>query len=121
MIPAIFPLVSANDAVKVALGTKPVRFFPFGEAPEGVTLPYATWQGIGGSPENYINETPDIDRMSLQIDVWGADASTASAAATALRNVVEPRAHIVGWRAMGRDDTTGRWRIAFDVDWWQSR
>ena len=117
----IFPTCAADPAVTALLGTSPVRLFPFGMAPAGVAKPYAVWQQVGGSPENYLMGVPDIDSVTLQVDVYATTTSSAKAVAAALRDAIEPVAHVVAWRGESLDAETGNYRVSFDVDWWQGR
>lgn len=117
----IFPTCAADPAVTALLGTSPVRLFPFGMAPAGVVKPYAVWQQVGGSPENYLTGVPDIDSTTLQVDVYATTISSAQAVAVALRDAIEPVAHVVAWRGESRDTETGNYRVSFDVDWWTDR
>ncbi len=117
MFPPIFQVAAADPGVTAVLGTSPVRLFPFGEAPEGVTLPYAAWQLVSGSPENYLAGRPDIDGFTLQIDVYAATGSSARAVGKALRDAIELNAYIVRWGGESRDNETNRYRLSFDVDW----
>lgn len=121
MQPPIFPVCAADAAVTALLGTEPTRLYPFGEAPQGVAKPYATWQHIGGSPENYINQRPDMDGFSLQVDVYATTVSEVSDVAGALRDAIEVKAHIVRWGKQDTDKETGSRHISFDVDWFVSR
>ena len=121
MFPPIFAVAAANSAVQSALGTSPVRFFLFGEAPEKVALPYAVWQTITGSPENYLGNAPDVDTFSVQIDVYGSTPSSVRAAAQALRDALGPVADVTAWRGESRDFETRRYRFSFDVDFWTPR
>lgn len=121
MYPPIFSIVSKSAAVKSAFGTDPVRIYMFGLAPEGVKHPYAVWQIVGGSPENYLNETPDIDLFSVQIDVYGASVTAVRSGARALRDAIEPHAHVVSWRGESKDVETNLYRSSFDVDFWTDR
>jgi hypothetical protein len=116
----IFKTVSASDNVKAFLGKNPVRFFPFGQSAT-TTNTYSTYQIIAGNPENYITGAPDIDRYLVQIDVYAHQAADAQSAALAIRDAIEPRAHIVSWRGNSRDDATQRYRCSFDVSWFESR
>ncbi|SFY16254.1 DUF3168 domain-containing protein [Azotobacter vinelandii] len=116
MFPPIFSVVAADPAVTALLGSPP-RLYPFGEAPQGVASPYAVWQVVGGSPENYLGQRPDIDGMTLQIDVYAAAASAARAVAAALRDAIEPHAYITRWSGENRDPDTSNYRTSFDVDW----
>ncbi|MFV3416289.1 DUF3168 domain-containing protein [Pseudomonas sp. NY15436] len=120
MFPPIYEVCAANSEVKAALGT-PVRLYPFGEAPHGVALPYAVWQTLGGSPENYLKQRPDIDQFSLQVDVYATSATAARNVARALRNAIEPVAYITRWNGEDRDQETKNYRVSFDVDWWVQR
>lgn len=121
MYPPIFATCKASSAVTALLGTSPVRLYPFGEAPQGVARPYAVWQGIGGSPENYLGQTSDVDLFSLQVDVYADSVDAARAVAAALRDAIEPVAHIVGWRGESREPDTNFFRYSFDVDWYVDR
>lgn len=117
MMPPIFPIVAASVAVQSVLGTAPVRFYPFGAAPQDVVLPYAVWQVVGGEPENYLGNLPDVDSFTLQIDVYADEIDIATTATTALRDAIEPHAHITLWLGTTRDPATGRWRTTFRLDW----
>lgn len=47
----LFKVCSQDPGVTALLGTDPVRLYPWGEAPQGVAKPYATYQGAAGAPE----------------------------------------------------------------------
>lgn len=117
MFPPIFEVCKADSTVTNLLGINPTRIWPFGQAPEGVTLPYAVWQLVAGSPENYLSGRPDIDGFTLQIDVYAATGSSARAVGKALRDAIELNAYIVRWGGESRDNETNRYRLSFDVDW----
>lgn len=121
MYPPIFEVVAADSDVQTNLGVSPTRFYPFGEAPQGVSTPYAVWQFVTGSPENYLNQVPDLDSMSIQVDVFADTASDARDVAQALRDAIEPHAHIISWRGEQREEDTRSYRVSFDVDWLVSR
>lgn len=126
MFPPIFQVAAEDPGARDALwwpdaptsiGGPHLRLYPFGEAPEGVILPYAVWQVASGSPENYINQRPDMDNFTLQIDVYAATGASARAVGEALRDSIELRAHITRWGGESKDEATGRYRLSFDVDW----
>lgn len=121
MYAPIFATCFASSAVKALLGASPLRLYLFGEAEQSTVKPYATWQTIGGSPENYINQAPDIDSFALQVDCWAATASSVRACAQAIRDAVEPHAHITGWRGESKDVATDLYRLSFDLLWWTPR
>lgn len=121
MIPPVFPICSNNAGVTALLGSNPCRVYPFGEAPQGVASPYATWATVSGVPENYLGDLPDTDNHSVQMDVWGDTSKSVLEAAKALRDALEPHAYIVAWRGTSRDTETKRYRFSFDVDFIESR
>ena len=121
MTPSIFPLVAADAGVTALLGTAPVRFWPFGQAPQNPAHPYAVWQVVGGSPENNLDCPPDVDRLTVQIDIYGGESAPAINAAVAIRNAIEPRAHVTSYRGQSREPETMLYRVSFDVSWFEFR
>lgn len=119
--PDIFAKVTGTGLLTQALGQDPVRFFPFGQAPTGVADPYAVWQVVGGAPENYLDVAPDVDSFLIQIDVYGMAADRVRAAAAVLRDAIELHAQLAAWRGESQDRETKRFRVSFDVNWWQQR
>ena len=113
----IFAVCAADTGVQALLGVTPHRLFPFGEAPEGVARPYAVWQLITGSPENYLAGRPDMDGFTLQVDVYATSAVAATQVTVALRDALELNANITRWGASGRDPTTKDYHRSFDIDW----
>ena len=121
MTPPVFPLVASDSDCLDLLGDNPVRFYPFGEAPQHVVLPYATWQMVSGVPENYMDCPPDIDSISVQVDVWAYTQGDAKAVFAAVRRALETDAHIVGVGLEGREPDTRIYRISLTVDFWTER
>lgn len=122
MYPPIFEVCSADSNVQSRLGSDPIRLFPFGEANyPNVVYPYATWQVITGRPENALGEVPDMDLWTVQIDIFARSDQDARDVAEALRDAIEPVAHITNWRAAARDPDTRSFIYSFTVDWWVSR
>ncbi|AVJ17216.1 hypothetical protein CLM71_08765 [Serratia sp. MYb239] len=117
MMAPIFAICSGSDEVRALLGSEPVRLYPFGLHDDTVIYPYAVWQNISGDPENYLNQRPDADRYSLQVDIYADTAAGCVAVARALRDAIEPHAYITRWGGQTRDATTKRYRYSFDVDW----
>ncbi|GAB3099692.1 DUF3168 domain-containing protein [Aestuariicella hydrocarbonica] len=121
MYPPIFAICSVDAGVQAQLGSDQCRLYPFGLAPQGVTKPYAVWQQVSGGPENYINQRPDMDLFSIQVDCWATSADEARAVAQALRDAIEPHAHITAWYGDRRDPETKNYSYAFAVDWFTPR
>lgn len=121
MIPNIFPILSGSVPVTALVGSNPVRIFPFEEATEGVTYPYVTWTVITGTPANTLDKLPVIDYLSTQVDIWGKTSASALDVAAAVRDAIEPHAHMVGLGSMERDLETKSYRVRLDFDFFIER
>lgn len=121
--PPIFAraLVSAPVVALLKTGTGPLRFYLFGEADQNTVKPYAVWQTVGGSPENYINQVPDADNWITQVDVYGNSATQSRDIATALMNAFEPVAHVTSYNGEYKEFETKLFRFSFSVEWWSLR
>ena len=113
----IFAVCAADVGVRALLGVTPHRLYPFGEAPEGVTKPYAVWQLVTGSPENYLSGRPDLDGFTLQVDVYASTATSARAVTDAIAHAIELKANVVSWGGESKDTATNLYRSSYDVDW----
>lgn len=118
----IFTACYADTGVQTLLadGAR-LRLYPFGEAPQDDDRPYAVWQTVYGNPENYLGNVPDIDSYGIQVDVYAMTASAARSVARALRDAIEPFAHVVSWNGESRDPSTRSYRYSFTVDWFVGR
>lgn len=121
MIPPIFSIIAAAPSVTALIGSSPVRFYNFGEAVQTTPKPYAVWQLITGVPANYINQLPDMDDTRVQVDVYDDDAATTRAVAIAIRDAIEPHAHMVGFADRGRDATTRNYGFMMDFEFFTPR
>lgn len=117
MYPPIFQVCAADTSVQALLGTDPTRFWPFGEADPTPEYPYAVWQLITGTPQNYLDKPPDIDNFGIQIDVYAQSAQSARDVAHALRSAVESVAYVTAYIGEFRDTITRSFRYSFSVDW----
>lgn len=115
MVP-LFALAAADPAVTDVFGTNPVRIWPFDDAPDDPAAPYAVWQTVSGQADNYLDAPPDLDDMTIQVDVYAADDDEMRAGVTVLRDLVERHAQLT-WRGDGRDRETRLYYTRFDVDW----
>lgn len=121
MYPPLFATLFASAAVKALLGSAPLRVYPFGEAPQDVVKPYAVYQTIVGTPENYLDKAPDMDAFSIQIDVYGTTLTSTRNAASAIRVALEVVAHVTNLREPPRDSPTNNFRYSMDVDFFTPR
>lgn len=117
MTAPIFAVAAADADVRALLGESPTRLFPFGEADLKTPMPYAVWQVIAGSPENYLAGRPDTDSYTLQVDVYAGSATEVRAVKDVLVHAIELDCNIVAWNGETRDRETKIWRVGFDVDW----
>lgn len=115
--PPIFSICAAEPGVTSILGTDPVRLFMFGMAPQNVQRPYAVWQVVGGSPENYLAGRPDTEQHTLQIDVYADYAAQSRAALAAIEHAIELSCYVTRYGGESRDDETKSYRSSMDVDW----
>jgi hypothetical protein len=113
MVPLIQSILQASGPVRALLGD-PIRVWP-SVAPEGASLPYATWGVAGGSPLAQLSDPPPADGWRVRLTVWGDGASQANAAAVAIRDEVERHGSIESYNPTPDDDDTGAFGISFDV------
>lgn len=119
--PQVFEQVRDNLNVQTFLGTNPVRFFPFGYAPQDTTQTYAVWQTISGTPQNTLHCPPDADDWTVQVDIYATDVQQARGAGTALIEALQVNNWITSIRGESRDFETKKYRYSFDVQLLQSR
>lgn len=121
MFPPIFEVCAADANVQSNLGTSPCRLYPFGEAPSQTEKPYAVWNTVVGVPELNLDQPPDIEQFTIQVDVYADTADAVRDAAQALRDAIETRAHVTGFSGERRDPDTRLYHYPLDVDWFVSR
>lgn len=116
MIPPVVQEAKKSAALVALLGS-PFRFYAFGDAGQGVEPPYATYQIIGGSPENFLSNRPDADSFMIQIDCWDKTELGVINLATLMRYALETVCHITDYGPQGRDATTRNYRVTFTLDY----
>lgn len=121
MLPAVFPILSGAAAVTALVGTNPVRVYRHGRAPQGVTTPYVTWAVDAGTAENILSGTPPADAYSVRVDCWSDDGTQVETLAQAVRDAIEPNAHMTGVVADDREPETNRYRLSMHFDFWVLR
>ena len=121
MMPPIFQTLKATAAVTALLGTKPLRFYPWGQAPQNPTKPYATYGVFNGNPENYLDRTPDIDNMGTQIDIWATTGKSCDDCFIALRDALEPLGHMITFQSATKDPETQLYTARMEFDFWTPR
>lgn len=100
----LFALVKASPACTALLGTDPVRFFEFGQAPQLETLPYVTHQFVTGTPYNALDGGAAADHITVQVDVWAESSAQCKAIADTVRAAVENACHVTAWLGTNREE-----------------
>src|SRR5690606_26989734 len=99
MYPDIFQLAKNSPAVTALLGSNPVRFWPFGTAPQGEERPYAVHQLVYGNANNTLSCPPSEDLLGVQIDWQARTVDGARAVAGARRATMKNDCNlVVAWR-----------------------
>ncbi len=118
MLPPVFDTLHGDAAVAALVSD---RIFAHGGAPQTVAKPYVTWQLIAGVPLNNLSDLPPGDALTVQVDCWHTTAAGIEALATAVRDAIEPVAHVTGVVVNLRETATKLYRIGMQADWWLSR
>ena len=121
MMPPVFETCFASAPLRALIGTSPCRLYPFGHAPEKVQKPYAVWQLITGSPENYLKGPPDMDFASVQFDVYAGSTSAVQDVVEAIRDAIQGDCYVTRWGGHSRDPETLNYRSTFVADWFVPR
>ncbi len=125
MFPPLFATLFANSPVKSVFGSAPLRAYAFGDAPAkggtGYQVPYAVFQTIIGSPENYLSQVPDLDAWRVQVDVYAVSLTAARNGAKLIRDALEPVAYVASFNLETRDEATELFRYSMDVSFQTSR
>jgi hypothetical protein len=121
MNPDLFPLLFASTPVKALLGASPLRVFPWNRAPQNVEKPYAVYAVYNGNPENYMSNTPDIDNKGTQLNIYGNTSKSVEDCFIAIRNVIEPVAHMTSFSTPALDADTDLYSVTMEFDFWDER
>jgi hypothetical protein len=116
MLPPVFQTLKASAAVKAIVGTNPPRIYRHGTAPQNGDKPYITWQLVSGVPENNLSDPPPVDRQSVQVDCWHQTDAGIEVLADAVRDAIEPVAHMTSAFNDSRETETKLFRIGLNFD-----
>lgn len=121
MFPPVFQTLKASQAVKDIVGSNPPRVYRHGAAPQDTERPFLTWFVISGVPENNLSDLPTNDLYSVQVDCWHQTDKGVELLAEAVRNAIEPHAHMIAVTVNLREDETQLFRIGMQFDFWTGR
>ncbi|MGH8556452.1 MAG: tail completion protein gp17, partial [Methylococcales bacterium] len=82
-----------------------------------VVAPYLTWSCLAGIPEICLDEPPDIDRMTIQVNCWARTGEEVRELADAVRDVLEIVGHVTNIIMDSRDFETKLYWIGIEMDW----
>lgn len=117
----LFQILSGSNPVKLLFGSNPMRVYPFGRAPQDPRKPYAVYSVYNANPENYLDNVPDIDNKGTQIDIYADTAEKAEQCFLAVRNTLEPQAHMTNYSTPGVDEETNLYTVRMEFDFWENR
>lgn len=121
MNPDLFEILKSSPAVTNLLGSNPLKVFPFGRAPQKVSLPYAVYSVYNANPENYLDRVPDIDNKGTQIDIFASNAEDLKSCFDAIRDALEPHAHMTSFSTSDQDADTNLYPCRMEFDFWDER
>lgn len=121
MNPKLFEILNNNVQVKLNLGANPLRIYPWGRAPQDVRKPYAVYAVYSGTPENYLGNLPDIDNKGTQINIYAEDHLELEGCFIAIRNALEPHAHMTNFSSPDREPNTDLYTARMEFDFWDAR
>lgn len=119
MLPPVFSTLKDASAVTEIIGSPP-RAYRHAEAPQDTTRPYVTWSA-SGAPENQLSGLPSTDRVSIQVDCWHQTDQGVLDLGTAVRDAIEPLAHMTSFPIDQRDPETKLYRMTLQFDWFVDR
>jgi hypothetical protein len=120
MFPPVFQTL-VNDSELSGLFEGRPRVYRHGNAPQGAQRPYITWSATSIAPENTLSETPGIDRATVQVDVWCEQDALTVDIAKAVRDAIEPYAHLISQPFDGWDLESKTYRMTLQFDWFVPR
>lgn len=118
MIPPVYDTLKASSAVVRIVDD---AIWRHNSAPQDTPRPYITWFIVTGTPENHLSGLPPMDRMTVQVDCWADTDEQAEELATAVRDAIEPYAHMTAQPIDAREPVTKLWRMALEFDWFVAR
>jgi hypothetical protein len=114
MLPPVYNTLRASSAVVQIVDD---RIWRHNIAPQDGARPYLTWFLVTNLPDNHLSGLPPSDHMTVQVDCWADSDEQAEELAIAVRDAIEPYAHMTGQPIDAREPGTKLWRMALEFDW----
>lgn len=120
MLPPIYQLLKSSVAVTSIVNSTNIYFI---ECPENInpSTPYIVWNSPDIEPENELSNVPDIDRVNIHINCYHSDQKLSVELAKAIRNAIEPSAHMLNAFLNERDVKTKMYNYVLVFDYFLSR
>ncbi|EMB7125462.1 DUF3168 domain-containing protein [Acinetobacter baumannii] len=115
----IFRILNANSKIKALLG-EDLKVYE-DVAPSGIEPPYAVWQIITASSENYLDSQAKLDHVMYQVIVYDTDVIRATAIRAAIRSVLGDHSYILNSMINGKETQTKLFSRGFDANWFVKR
>lgn len=115
-----FNIISQSNQVKAVLGV-PVRAYPWGRAPQNPIKPYVVYTLYSAVPENYLGTRGDIDRKSIQVNIYADNAARSENCFNAIRDSLEGVAYLTAYRTNEIDQDTDLYSTIMEFDFWEGR
>jgi hypothetical protein len=68
-----------------------------------------------------MNERPNADAFTVQVDIYSGSADSARTVAAAVRDAIEGVSYITNWLGESVDPDTGNFRFSMQTDWLVNR
>lgn len=117
MNPPVFAALKASPAVRAIVGVNPPRIYRHGNAPQDTARPYVTWEIDAVDPENNLSDLPAGDRITVTVHAWHQTDAGVVALAAAVRDAIEPHAHMTAVPVDEREPQTKLFHMAAVFDW----
>lgn len=119
MLPPVYETLIGDSNVLSLVG---MEIYRHDDALQGVVPPYISWS-VTVAPENTLSELPGIDRCTVTINCYSKLDAEVVLMAQAVRDAIEPVAHLISIPVDNRDRAGGTnlYRMALQFDWWLPR
>jgi hypothetical protein len=118
MFPPVHQTLLQDSTVQSLIGS---AIYRHDDAASDIVGDYAVWS-VSGAPLNNLSDLPPVDQWTVSVTVWSDDDQRVETIAQAIRDALEPVAHLISIPVDNRDrGATKRYRITMQFDWWFSR
>jgi hypothetical protein len=117
--PPMFDTLSASATLQTLLrdGNK-FKCFAADDVPQGTKPPYVAWSIVGGSPENFLGASADMDGFDTQIDVYAKTQADCREIVAAIDAAIDGKAYITNWLGQGNDQENTKLDFrSFSISW----